>query len=132
MLRALKNLGFGVISLAAFVACDDNVIELGLVGGGANSALSGKIASLEAQRGETEDSKLQALTLAYQRIVAESKLAIASIISKRSFLRMNPVEPSVLVKLDEKPFNTGGAISAANSIENARADSESALLDSAV
>lgn len=106
------------------VAADDNVIELGLVGGSANSALSGKIASLEAQRSELEDSKLQALSMAYQRIVAESKLAISSIIAKRSFLKMNPVEPSVLVRLDEKPFNTDSAIDAANSIESERADSE--------
>ena len=124
MLRILRNISVGAISLATVVASDDNVIELGLVGGGANSALSGKIASLEAQRSETEDSKLQALTLAYQRIVGESKLAISSIIAKRSFLKMNPVEPSVLVKLDEKPFNTDSAIDAANSVESERADSE--------
>ena len=122
----------GVFPLVTLVACDNNVIELGLVGGGSNSALSGKIASLESQRVQTEDSKLQALTASYQKIVAESKVAISSIIARKSFLKMNPVEPSVLVKLDEKPFNTDGAINAANSIENERADAESALLNSAI
>ena len=124
MFSFVKNIGFSALQLATIVAADDNVIELGLVGGSANSALSGKIASLEAQRSELEDSKLQALSMAYQRIVAESKLAISSIIAKRSFLKMNPVEPSVLVKLDEKPFNTDSAIDAANSIESERTDSE--------
>jgi hypothetical protein len=101
-------------------------------------SVANRIASLEKSRESMEAAELSALTSAYAAILAKSKAEISRAMgssflgSKASFLRVNPMEPSVEFNLVPSHSDVSAAGPAIDAMEAKRAAAEKAMLDSAV
>lgn len=95
-------------------------------------SVSGKIAQLESLREQKEATLLTKLTMAYNAILSGAKAQLASSLGRASFLRLNPVEPSIEFNMVPSHADTSAAAAALDSMESKRAAAEEAMLNGAI
>jgi len=115
-------------------ASDFSVVEVSLASPqNPHPAVAAKIASLEAARESMEASKLTALTASYASILSGAKAEISRALGgKKSFLKLNPIEPSIDFNLVSSASDDSSAGAALDKMEASRQAAEAQMMDSAI
>lgn len=104
------------------------VVEVSLASGtNPFPSVAGKIAQLESAREAKEAVMLTKLTAAYNTILSGAKAQLAT-----SFLKLNPIEPSVEFNMIPSNADVSAAAAALDGMESKRATAEEAMLNGAI